>query len=123
MRDGDQELAGAARAAQIGGIGIAPGGNVNYITGHAVFEATHGSAPKYAGQNKVNPLAMMLSGVMMLRHLKETDAADRMENAIAELIREGKSVTYDMKDDRNDPTAVGTSGVADALVEKLQVSK
>ncbi len=65
-------------------------------------------------------MAMMLSGVMMLRYLKETDAADRMENAIAEVIREGTDVTYDMKDDRNDPTAVGTSGVADALVKKLQ---
>jgi isocitrate dehydrogenase (NAD+) len=108
-------------ASLVGGMGVAPGANLG--EGLAVFEPTHGSAPKYAGQNKVNPLAMMLSGVMMLRHLKETDAADRMENAIAELIREGKSVTYDMKDDRNDPTAVGTSGVADALVEKLQVSK
>jgi isocitrate dehydrogenase (NAD+) len=108
-------------AGLVGGLGVAPGANIGADS--ALFEPTHGSAPKYAGQNKVNPLAMMLSGVMMLRHLKETDAADRMENAIAELIREGKSVTYDMKDDRNDPTAVGTSGVADALIEKLQVSK
>ena len=104
-------------AGLVGGLGVAPGANIG--TQAALFEPTHGSAPKYAGQNKVNPLAMMLSGVMMLRHLKETEAADRMENAIAELIREGKYVTYDMKDDRNDPTAVGTSGVADALVEKL----
>jgi isocitrate dehydrogenase (NAD+) len=108
-------------AGLVGGLGVAPGANIGADA--ALFEPTHGSAPKYAGQNKVNPLAMMLSGVMMLRHLKEVDAADRMETAIAELIREGKSVTYDMKDDRNDPTAVGTSGVADALVEKLQVSK
>ena len=108
-------------AGLVGGLGVAPGANIGAEA--ALFEPTHGSAPKYAGQNKVNPLAMMLSGVMMLRHLKEVDAADRMENAIAELIREGKSVTYDMKDDRNDPTAVGTSGVADALVEKLQASK
>ena len=84
-----------------------------------LIKPTHGSAPKYAGLNKVNPMAMMLSGVMMLRYLKETDAADRMENAIAELIREGKDVTYDMKPNRDDPTAVGTSGVADALVKKL----
>ena len=107
-------------AGLVGGLGVAPGANIG--THAALFEPTHGSAPKYAGQNKVNPLAMMLSGVMMLRYLKETEAADRMEGAIAELIREGKSVTYDMKPDRNDPTAVGTSGVADALIEKLQVT-
>ncbi|MGD9695182.1 MAG: isocitrate/isopropylmalate dehydrogenase family protein [Thermoleophilia bacterium] len=107
-------------AGLVGGLGVAPGANIG--THAALFEPTHGSAPKYAGQNKVNPLAMMLSGVMMLRYLKEKDAADRMEGAIAELIREGKSVTYDMKPDRNDPTAVGTSQVADALVEKLQVT-
>ena len=85
-----------------------------------MFEPTHGSAPKYAGQNKVNPMAMMLSGMMMLRYLKETEAADRLEKAIAEVIVEGKDVTYDMKPDRNDPTAVGTSGVADALIKKLR---
>ena len=72
--------------------------------------------------NKVNPIAMMLSGVMMLRHLKETEAADRMEGAIADVIREGKSVTYDMKPHRDDPTAVGTSEVADAIIEKLKVA-
>ena len=94
-------------AGLVGGLGVAPGANIG--THAALFEPTHGSAPKYAGQNKVNPIAMMLSGVMMLRHLKETEAADRLEDAIAELIREGKSVTYDMKADRNDPTAVGTS--------------
>ncbi len=104
-------------AGLVGGLGVAPGANIGADA--ALFEPTHGSAPKYAGQNKVNPMAMMLSGVMMLRYLKETDAADRLENAIAELIVEGKDVTYDMKDDRNDPTAVGTSGVADALVAKL----
>ena len=107
-------------AGLVGGLGVAPGANIG--DGVALFEPTHGSAPKYAGQDKVNPLAMMLSGVMMLRHLKETDAADRMEIAIAELIREGKSVTYDMKPNRDDPTAVGTSGVADALIEKLKVT-
>jgi isocitrate dehydrogenase (NAD+) len=85
----------------------------------AIFEPTHGSAPKYAGQNKVNPMAQMLSGVMMLRHLGETEAADNMERAIADVIREGKSVTYDMKPTRDDPTAVGTSQVADAVLEQL----
>ena len=107
-------------AGLVGGLGVAPGANIGAAA--ALFEPTHGSAPKYAGQNKVNPLAMMLSGVMMLRHLKEIGAADRMEGAIAELVREGKSVTYDMKPDRDDPTAVGTSEVADALVEKLKVT-
>jgi isocitrate dehydrogenase (NAD+) len=107
-------------AGLVGGLGVAPG--ANYGEGVAVFEPTHGSAPKYAGQNKANPIAQMLSGMLMLRHLDETDAADRLEGAITELIREGKSVTYDMKPDRNDPTAVGTSEVADALVEKLEGS-
>jgi isocitrate dehydrogenase (NAD+) len=105
-------------AGLVGGLGVAPGANVGDVA--AVFEPTHGSAPKYKGQNKVNPMAMMLSGVMMLRHLKEREAADRLENAIAEVIREGRSVTYDMKPHRDDPTAVGTSGVADAIIEKLQ---
>jgi len=84
-----------------------------------VFEPTHGSAPKYAGLNKVNPIAQLLSGMLMLRHLGEMDAGDRLEAAIADLIREGKSVTYDMKPTRDDPTAVGTSELADALIEKL----
>src|SRR5436190_17230018 len=105
-------------AGMIGGLGLAPGANIG--TNGAVFEATHGSAPKYAGQNKVNPMAVMLSGVLMLRHLKETAAADAMERAIADVIREGTSVTYDMKVERNDPTSVGTSEVADAIVEKLK---
>lgn len=107
-------------AGLVGGLGVAPGANIGSEA--ALFEPTHGSAPKYAGQNKVNPLAMMLSGVMMLRYLKETEAADRMEGAIAELVREGTSVTYDMKPHRDDPTAVGTSQVADALIEKLKVT-
>lgn len=107
-------------AGLVGGLGVAPGANVG--DGVALFEPTHGSAPKYQGQNKVNPLAMMLSGVMMLRYLKENDAADRMEGAIAELIVEGTDVTYDMKADRDDPTAVGTSHVGDALVAKLEAS-
>jgi isocitrate dehydrogenase (NAD+) len=105
-------------AGLIGGLGMAPG--ANFGKGVAVFEPTHGSAPKYAGQNKVNPIAQMLSGMLMLRHLGEMDAADRLETAIADLIREGKSLTYDMKPSRDDPTAVGTSEVADALIAKLQ---
>jgi isocitrate dehydrogenase (NAD+) len=104
-------------AGLIGGLGVAPG--ANFGKGVAVFEPTHGSAPKYAGQNKVNPIAQLLSGVLMLRHLEETEAADRLEGAIADLIREGTSLTYDMKPSRDDPTAVGTSEVADALIAKL----
>ena len=103
----------------IGGLGVAPG--ANFGEGIAIFEPTHGSAPKYAGQNKVNPMAQILSGMLMLRHLGETAAADRLERAIAELIREGDSVTYDMKPTRDDPTAVGTSEVADALIERMDV--
>jgi isocitrate dehydrogenase (NAD+) len=106
-------------AGMIGGLGLAPG--ANFGEGIAIFEPTHGSAPKYAGLNKVNPMAQMLSGVLMLRHLEEAEAADRLEAAIAEVIREGTSVTYDMKPRRDDPTAVGTSEVADAIVEKLGV--
>jgi isocitrate dehydrogenase (NAD+) len=105
-------------AGMIGGLGLAPGANIG--TNGAVFEATHGSAPRYTGLNRVNPMALMLSGVLMLRHLQELAAADALERAIAEVIREGTSVTYDMKVDRNDPTAVGTSQVADAVVEKLR---
>ncbi len=107
-------------AGMIGGLGLAPGANFGDEV--AVFEPTHGSAPKYAGQNKVNPMAMMLSGMLMLRHLEETEAADRLERAIAEVIAEGRSVTYDMKRSRDDPTAVGTSEVADAIVERMQVA-
>jgi len=104
-------------AGLVGGLGLAPG--ANFGTHAAVFEPTHGSAPKYAGLNKVNPMAMMLSGVLMLRHLDEADAADRLEAAIAEVIREGRSVTYDMKPMRDDPTAVGTSDVADAIIDAI----
>lgn len=107
-------------AGLVGGLGVAPGANIG--EGAALFEPTHGSAPKYTGQNKVNPMAMMLSGVMMLQHLEEWDAAKRMEGAIADVIREGDSVTYDMKPDRDDPTAVGTSEVADAIIEKMKVT-
>jgi isocitrate dehydrogenase (NAD+) len=106
-------------AGLIGGLGLAPG--ANFGEGVAVFEPTHGSAPKYAGQNKVNPMAMMLSGVLMLRHLEEREAADRLEGAIAEVIRQGASVTYDMKPTRDDPSAVGTSEVADAIIETMAV--
>ena len=105
-------------AGLIGGLGVAPGGNIGDTA--AVFEPTHGSAPKYAGQNKVNPMAMMLSGVLMLQHLDELDAAQRLEDAIAQTIDEGKFVTYDMKPSRDDPTAVGTSEVADGIIEKLE---
>ena len=104
-------------AGMIGGLGLAPG--ANFGEGIAIFEPTHGSAPKYAGQNKVNPMAQMLSGMLMLRHLDEQDAADNLEQAIAGVIRQGKSVTYDMKPRRDDPTAVGTSQVADAIIDKL----
>jgi len=103
-------------AGLVGGLGVAPGANIGDEI--AVFEPTHGSAPKYAGQNKVNPMAMMLSGVMMLRHLGEKRAADRLETAIAGVIAEGKNITYDMKPDN--AKVVGTSQVADAVIEKLQ---
>ena len=104
-------------AGLVGGLGVAPGANIG--DDGALFEPTHGSAPKYAGQNKVNPMAMMFSGMLMLRHLGEQEAGDRLERALSDVIREGTSVTYDMKADRNDPTAVGTSQVADAIIEKL----
>ena len=103
-------------AGLVGSMGIAPGANIGDKI--AVFEPTHGSAPKYAGQNKANPMATMLSGVMMLRHLGEKDSADKLESAIAEVIAEGKDVTYDLKLDP--ATAVGTSQVADAVIEKLK---
>ncbi|MBO0839131.1 MAG: isocitrate/isopropylmalate dehydrogenase family protein, partial [Actinobacteria bacterium] len=105
-------------AGMIGGLGMAPG--ANFGVNGAVFEATHGSAPKYTGQNRVNPMAVMLSGVLMLRHLDEMEAAEALEGAIADVIREGRAVTYDLKATRDDPTAVGTSQVADAIVEKLR---
>ena len=105
-------------AGLVGGLGVAPGANIGPDV--AVFEATHGSAPKYKGQNKVNPTAMILSGMLMLDHLGERDAAQRLEQAVADVIREGESVTYDMKPSRDDPTAVGTSEYADAIIEKLE---
>jgi len=103
-------------AGLIGGLGLAPGANVGDDA--AVFEATHGSAPKYKGMNKVNPMAMMLSGVLMLRHLGEKETADRVERAIAEVIANGKNVTYDLKPEEQEK-AVGTSQVADAVIRKL----
>jgi isocitrate dehydrogenase (NAD+) len=105
-------------AGLIGGLGLAPGANIGEKG--ATFEATHGSAPKYKGLNKVNPTALILSGVLMLRHLGKTSAADRLENAVAAVIAEGKKVTYDMKENRDDPTAVGTSEMADAIIEHMK---
>lgn len=105
-------------AGLVGGLGVAPGANIG--DGIALFEPTHGSAPKYKGLNKVNPVAEMLSAVLMLRYLKETAAADKLEGAISKVIAEGKHVTYDMKPDRNDPTAVGTSQMADAIIKAMK---
>ncbi|PQO47157.1 isocitrate/isopropylmalate dehydrogenase family protein [Blastopirellula marina] len=104
-------------AGLVGGLGMAPGENLG--PNGAVFEATHGSAPKYKGLNKVNPTALILSGMLMLRHLGETDAADRLEKAVADVIVEGKDVTYDLKPHRDDPTAVGTQEMAAAICAKL----
>jgi isocitrate dehydrogenase (NAD+) len=105
-------------AGLIGGLGVAPGANIG--SQYAVFEPVHGSAPKYAGQNKVNPMAMMFSGVMMLRHLGERDAAQRLEQALMGVLAEGKYVTYDLKPRFDDATAVGTSQVADAVIDRLK---
>ena len=105
-------------AGLVGGLGVAPGANVGEAI--AVFEPTHGSAPKYAGQNKANPMAMMLSGVMMLRHLGEEMAANKLERAIAGVIAEGRSVTYDIMLDG--AIAAGTAQVAEAVAEKLSAS-
>ena len=104
-------------AGLVGGLGVAPGANIG--ENGAVFEATHGSAPKYKGLNKVNPTALILSGMLMLRQLGEPAAADSLENAVAAVIAEGESVTYDMKPRRDDPTAVGTREMADAIIAKL----
>lgn len=105
-------------AGLIGGLGIAPGANIGENL--AVFEAVHGSAPKYKGKNKVNPAAMILSGVLMLRHINEEKAADRLEEAVKQVIAEGKSVTSDLKADPLDPGAVGTAQMADAIIDKLK---
>ncbi|HTN75082.1 MAG TPA: isocitrate/isopropylmalate family dehydrogenase [Pirellulaceae bacterium] len=105
-------------AGLVGGLGVAPGANIG--PEGAVFEATHGSAPKYKGQNKVNPTALILSGMLMLRHLGEIDAADKLEKAVGAVIKEGKHVTYDLKADRNDPSAVGTREMALAICAKMK---
>ena len=105
-------------AGLIGGLGIAPGANIG--DDMAVFEAVHGAAPKYAGLNKVNPTAMVLSGVLLLRYLKEEAAADRLEEAVKKVLAESKSVTYDLKPSRDDPTSVGTQEMADAIINALK---
>ena len=104
-------------AGLVGGLGVAPGANIGEQA--AVFEATHGSAPKYKGQNRVNPTAMILSGKLMLEHLAERDAATRLESAVAGVIADGERVTYDLKPTRDDPSAVGTAEYADAIIERL----
>jgi isocitrate dehydrogenase (NAD+) len=104
-------------AAMIGGLGVAGGANIG--TDAAVFEATHGSSPTYAGKNRMNPTALMLSGVYMLDHVKEPAAARALQTAIAAVIRKGEKVTYDLKPSRKDPTAVGTTEFADAVIEEM----
>jgi isocitrate dehydrogenase (NAD+) len=106
-------------AGLVGGLGVAPGANIG-ADGIAMFEAIHGSAPKYAGLNKVNPMALMLAGVLMLRHIGEREAGDRLERAIASVVAEGKDVTYDLKADRDDPSAVGTKEFADAVIKRMR---
>ncbi|MFP3974760.1 MAG: isocitrate/isopropylmalate dehydrogenase family protein [Dehalococcoidia bacterium] len=105
-------------AGLIGGLGVAPGANIGDEA--AVFEPAHGSAPKYAGLNRVNPTATILSGVMMLKHIGEDEAADRVESAIAEIVAEGKQVTYDLRPNRDTETAVTTSQMADAIIERMK---
>jgi isocitrate dehydrogenase len=107
-----------ALAAQVGGIGIAPGGNINYVTGHGIFEATHGTAPKYAGQDKVNPGSVLLSGVMMFEHLGWQEAADAIVRALEATIAE-KIVTYDFARLMDGATEVKTSEFAQAIVDRL----
>jgi len=107
-----------ALAAQVGGIGIAPGANINYLTGHAIFEATHGTAPKYANLDKVNPGSVILSGVMMLEHLGWQEAADLIVASIDKTISQ-KKVTYDFERLMEGATLVSCSGYADALIENM----
>ena len=109
-----------ALAAQVGGIGIAPGANINYDTGHAIFEATHGTAPKYAGQDKVNPGSLILSGEMMLRYMGWTEAADLIIAGIMGAI-DAKTVTYDFERLMDGATLVKCSGFADAIIEHMGV--
>lgn len=108
-------------AGLIGGLGVAGGANIG--DGIALFEATHGSAPKYKGKNHVNPCAMIFSAVLLLDYLKEEKAAKLLERATAEIIAEGKSVTYDFKSDRNDPSIVGTKEMADAIIARINELK
>ena len=105
-------------AGLVGGLGVAPGANIGDEI--AIFEAVHGSAPKYTGMNKANPIAMILSGVMMLRHTNEKAAADRLETAVIETVAEGESVTYDLRPGRDAATASGTSEMADAIIARLK---
>ncbi len=105
-------------AGLIGGLGVAAGANIGRDA--ACFEPVHGSAPKYAGKDKVNPTAMILSGVLLLRYLGEDKAADRLENAVIDVIKEGKFVTYDLKQERNDPTAVGTQKMTEQICKRLR---
>ncbi len=105
-------------AGLVGGLGVAPGANIG--DDMAVFEAVHGAAPKYKGRNLVNPTAMILSGVLMLRYMKEENAADKLETAVKKVLAEGKSVTYDLKPSRDDPTSVGTQEMADAIIKNLK---
>jgi isocitrate dehydrogenase (NAD+) len=105
-------------AGLVGGLGMAPG--VNLGDDCAIFEAVHGTAPKHRGQNRVNPFAMILSGAMMLRHLGEGEAADRLERAIGEVVAEGRAITYDLARGRPEATAVGTAEAANAVIERLR---
>lgn len=105
-------------AGLIGGLGVAPGANIG--DGIALFEPVHGSAPKYTGMNKVNPTATILSGVMMLKYIGEAAAAEKLERAVMETIKEGRFVTYDLKKDRNDSSAVSTSAMADEIIRKVK---
>ena len=104
-------------AGLIGGLGIAPGANIG--DGLAVFEAVHGSAPKYKGLNRVNPTAMILSAVLMLEYINEKKAAIALENAVKDVISEGINVTYDFKSNPKDPSSVGTQEMAEAIIKKL----
>src|SRR5699024_4997335 len=107
-----------ALAAQVGGIGIAPGANSNYVTGHAIFEATHGTAPKYAGLDKVNPSSVLLSGVLMLEHLDWQEAADLITQSVNKTIS-SKVVTYDFARLMDGATEVKCSEFADELIKNL----
>lgn len=108
-------------AGLIGGLGMAPGANIG--DNIAIFEPTHGSAPKYKGMNKVNPVAMILSGVLMLTHLGENESALRIEKAVSSVLSEGRWVTYDMKPSPDDPAAATTSQMAEAIIKRMKNEK